>query len=181
MLAARMGALCMICALGVSACTHDAPPQLMNSRKSSARPDEFSILPTRALTQPDDYTLLPVPTPGGRNRADREPITEAMQALGGDGAGAGAGAGVSTDAALLAAAGRYGIAPGIRAVVAAEDLDYRRRHRGRLLERVFRVNVYFRAYRPQTLDSRAESDRLRRAGVQVATGDDALTPPPGAP
>ena len=174
MLAARMGALCMICALGVSACTRDAPPQLMNTRKSSARPDEFSILPTRALTQPDDYTVLPVPTPGGRNRADRDPITEAVQALGG-----GAGAAVSTDAALLAAAGRYGIAPGIRAVVAAEDLDYRRRHRGRLLERVFRVNVYFRAYRPQTLDSRAESDRLRRAGVQVATGDD--TPPPGTP
>ena len=60
-----------------------------------------------------------------------------------------------------------GVTPGIRQVTAAEDAQYRARHGRRLLEIVARTNVYYRAYRPQTLDSWAELERWRRTGVQT--------------
>ena len=39
--------------------------------------------------------------------------------------------------------------PGIRQELAAADLEFRRNNQGRLLERLFDVNVYFRTYRLQ--------------------------------
>ena len=73
------------------------------------------------------------------------------------------------DGALLTYAGRYGVSPNIRAELAAADLEFRRENDGRLLERLFNVNVYFRAYEEQTLDQYAELERMRRAGIRTSS------------
>ncbi|KIT15477.1 DUF3035 domain-containing protein [Jannaschia aquimarina] len=137
-------------------------PQLFNLRKTDRTPDEFSILPTKPLQQPPSYRELPPPMPGGNSRTDPTPNADAVAALGGNAA-----RGVGADAALIGTVTRYGIAENIRGQLAAEDLDYRRRNDGRLLERLFNVNVYFDAYEPLSLDQYAELERLRRAGVRT--------------
>lgn len=158
------GSLLLAAVLVLSACGGEGVPQLMNLRKQSASPDEFSILPTQPLVQPSDYSALPEPTPGGTNRADRDPGAEAVAALGGRPGGGGSG-----DSRLMATVTRYGVSEGIRQVTAAEDLEFRRNNDGRILERAFNVNIYFRAYRNgnQTLDRYRELERLRRAGVRT--------------
>ena len=52
-----------------------------------------------------------------------------------------------------------------RRTLAAEDLEFRRDHNPKLLERLFAVNVYFTAYAPMSLDQYAELARFRAAGV----------------
>ncbi|MEO0917644.1 MAG: DUF3035 domain-containing protein, partial [Pseudomonadota bacterium] len=74
----------------------------------------------------------------------------------------------STDGALIAYSGRFGVDPEIRAELAADDLEFRRRNDGRLLERLFDVNVYFRAYESLSLDQYRELERLRRAGIRTS-------------
>ena len=64
-------------------------------------------------------------------------------------------------------ASRFGTAADIRPMLAAEDLEFRRKHDGRLLERVFKVNVYFKAYRSMALDQYLELARWRNAGVRT--------------
>lgn len=148
-------------ALALAGCG-SGDPTLFNIRKGDRTPDEFSILPSRPLEAPPPLAALPVPTPGGANRTDRAPVAEAIAALGGNPAG-----GAGADGALVASVSRYGVQPGIRGQLAAEDLAFRRANDGRLLERVFNVTVYYRAYRAQSLDQYAELDRLRRAGVRT--------------
>lgn len=157
----KWGLLGMTAAFALSACAEKAP-QLMNLRKNSNAPDEFSILPTKPLTQPENYTALPPPTLGGANRADRDPNADLAVALGGSATG-----GARSDAGLTNASARFGVNSDIRAILAAEDLEYRRKNDGRLFERMANVNVYFKAYRPIALDKYAELERLRRAGVRT--------------
>lgn len=147
----------------LAACSNDGTPELMNIRTST--PDEFSILPNKPLEQPEDYSALPAPTPGQTNRADATPTADAVAALGGnpdaltsDRANAGEGT-------LLAHAGRYGANGNIRTVLAEEDLEYRRENNGKLLERLFNVNVYYDSYSQQSLDQQLELDRVRNRGV----------------
>jgi hypothetical protein len=116
---------------------------------------------------PENLAELPVPTPGGSNLTDRNPEAEAVAALGGR---PGATAGIpSGDAALYAHAARYGVEQGIRATLAAEDLQWRRDNNGRVLERLFNVNVYYKAYRDQRLDQQSELARWRQAGVRTSS------------
>jgi hypothetical protein len=68
----------------------------------------------------------------------------------------------------VAYAGRYGVDPRIRPSLAAADLEFRRQNDGRLLERLFNVNVYFRAYETMSLDQHRELRRLRRAGIRTS-------------
>ena len=158
---ARMAVIAAL-ATGLAACG-GGDPTLFNIRKGDRGPDEFSILPSRPLeAPPPTLTALPVPTPGGSNRTDRAPVAEAIAALGGNPAG-----GAGADAPLVASVSRYGVQPDIRGQLAAEDLAFRRANDGRLLERLFDVPLYYRAYRSQSLDQYAELDRLRRAGVRT--------------
>lgn len=161
--------------LMLAACARDAQPNLMNVRQSGEGPDEFSILPARPLELPTDLAALPPPTPGGANLSDPTPKADAIAALGGNRAAAVArgGAVPAADNALMAQAGRYGITPDIRQTLAAEDLEFRRRNDGRLLERFFNANVYFRAYRPYSLDQQRELERWRAAGARNVSA-----PPP---
>jgi hypothetical protein len=157
------GALGVVLAVALAGCAPQ-DPQLMNISSSTEGPDEFGILPTRALEMPADVAALPPPTPGGFNRADARPMDEAVVALGGQPL-ARTGSVPAADAALAARAASYGAPPDIRAVVAAEDLEVRRRKPGRFMERLFNLNTYFRAYDDQALDQHAEIDRWRRAGA----------------
>jgi hypothetical protein len=170
MVMAALGAVLLL-----SACARNAEPNLMNIRNSEEGPDEFGILPARPLELPPDLAALPPPTPGGANRTDPTPEADAILALGGNpAAGVARGGGVpAADGALLAQAGRYGTTPEIRKTLAAEDLEFRRRNDGRLLERLFNANVYFDAYRPLSLDQQQELERWRAAGVRNVSA-----PPP---
>lgn len=157
-------AIAGIAMLLLSACGGGGEPRLMNLRQTTQGPDEFAILPPKPLQMPDSLTALPDPTPGGDNRTDPTPREDAIVALGGR-----PGAGAGGDAGLLAHTARYGRAGDIRQTLAAEDLEFRRDNKGRVLERVFNVNVYFRAYRNQSLDQQAELQRWRRAGARTVS------------
>lgn len=147
----------------LAACGGKGDPQLMNLR-SGPGPDEFAIVPPKPLELPVNLAELPEPTPGGFNRTDQNPEADAAIALGGKpGAAGGIPAG---DAALYAHAGRFGVDGGIRATLASEDLEFRRDNNGRVLERLFNVNVYYKAYRKQRLDQQAELARWRALGVR---------------
>lgn len=151
----------------------DDAPRLMNIASSQRTPDEFSILPTQPLQAPPDLRALPTPTPGGGNLVDPDPRGDAARALGGR-AQVATGSVPSTDGALLARAGRFGTDGGIRETLAAEDLQFRQRRRGRPLERLFGTNMYQRAYEEQLLDRDAELRRWRAAGARTP----AAPPPP---
>ena len=164
----QAGAIIALAAL--AACGEPRDPELMNIRSQTRAPDEFAILPVKPLELPEDMAALPEPAPGAQNRTDPTPEADAIAALGGD-----VTRGRPGDNGLLAHATRFGTAPDIRQQLAAEDLEYRRRNDGRLLERAFNVNVYFKAYAPMSLDRYAELERWRRAGVRTIGA-----PPPPA-
>ncbi len=147
--------------LALCACA-TGEPRLMHLRNPDPGPDEFAILPPKALTLPEDVKTLPAPTLGGTNLTDPTPEADAILALGGNPA-----AGVSGNAGLTGYAGRYGTDPAIRAELAANDLELRRNNRGRVLERLFNVNSYFRAYSGESLDKEAELARWRARGVRT--------------
>lgn len=154
--------------LALSACGGGTKvPELMNVKSDTNGPDEFSILPPKPLEMPEDLAALPEPTLGGENRTDPRPFDDAILALGGKPQSG------SNDAGLVAYASRQGIAADIRQTLAAEDLDFRRRNDGRILEKLFNVNVYFKAYRKMSLDQHAELARWRRAGAKTPSA-----PPP---
>ncbi|MCI2399839.1 DUF3035 domain-containing protein [Aliiroseovarius subalbicans] len=158
--------------IALVACS-DKEPKLLNIKASTSGPDEFQILPTKPLEAPESFSELPTPTPGGANRTDPTPRADAIAALGGDAAKANALR--AGEGALVTHATRFGVSQGIRDVLAAEDLEWRRDNNGRLLERLFNVNVYFRAYRVMELDQYRELERLRRTGAWTPA-----VPPDGA-
>ncbi len=160
--AALIAAAAMLSACG----SRNKEPQLLNIR--SATPDEFGILPTKPLQEPENYNDLPAPTPGGRNLVDPTPHEDAVAALGGNPNAIVPSNDVpAADGALVNYAARYGRSAAIRQTLAAEDLEYRRENDGRLLERLFNVNVYFKAYEPMSLNQHAELLRWRRAGART--------------
>lgn len=156
----------LVAALFVAGCSGNRSSGLIPLRSTTPGPDEFAILPPKPLSMPENLAALPEPTPGGSNRTDPTPIADATLALGGSAAALTRPAPTS-DSAILAHATRFGVAPGIRADLAAADRDYRRRNRGRLLERVFNITVYYRVYEPLSLDQTAELERWRARGVRT--------------
>lgn len=172
MRSARVGlAVAAAALLALTACGEGRrTPTLMNVRSDTNGPDEFSILPPKPLEMPEDIAALPAPTPGGENLTDPHPNDDAILALGGKPPKAGTGTG---DSALVAYAARQGVQAGIRDTLAAEDLTWRKKHDGRLLERLFNVNVYFKAYKKMSLDQHAELARWRAVGAKTPSA-----PPP---
>ncbi|SDW29648.1 DUF3035 domain-containing protein [Roseicitreum antarcticum] len=152
----------------------DGAPRLMFAAEQHSGPDEFSIVPTRPLEMPDNLAALPEPTPAGTNRVDPVPRADVAVAMGGSAAAATRSGVPASDSALLARAGRYGVAGDIRGQLAAEDLAYREANKGRILERIFAVNVYHDAYRPLALDRYAELERWRRVGVRTPAAPPAI-------
>jgi len=156
----------LIAVLALSACNKgEKVPKLMNLTSRTRSPDEFSILPTKALSMPIDLTSLPTPTPNGTNITDPTPLADAVAALGGKPDAVTPGKVAAANGGLLGYVGRFGTSADIRTELAAEDLSYRRHHDGRLLERLFSKNVYYKAYQPMSLDAYAELHYWRRLGV----------------
>jgi len=159
-------AILLVAGLMLAGCSGDKTPQLMNVSSSGNTPDEFLILPNKPLKTPPDLSALPTPTPGGTNRVDPTPEADAVAALGGNPKHLNQTGIPASDSALMAQTTRFGMAADIRPTLAAEDLEFRRRHNGRLLERLLNVTVYFRAYQSQSLDQYAELLRWRQAGAR---------------
>ena len=157
----------LLAGLMLTACGNGRTPKLLNIEASTKGPDEFSILPNKPLVAPEDYAALPPPTPGGANRVDATPREDAVAALGGRPSALNAGGVPASDAGLINATSRYGVSRSIRRELAASDLEFRRRKDGRVLERLFNVNVYFRAYRALSLNKYAELERFRRLGIRT--------------
>lgn len=163
--------LALIAVLAMSACGNkNKDPELMNIRPRGNGPDEFTILPTKPLQAPDFAAALPSPTPGAGNITDPTPKADAVAALGGNPARVAARADGSIgrgDTTLVGHARRFGANRVIRQTLAAEDLEFRRKNDGRLLERLFNLNTYYRAYKKVSLDQYRELERFRRLGVRT--------------
>ena len=154
--------------LGLSACGNkDRDIQLRKIKHTGNGPDEFSILPSKPLEPPEDFTLLPVPTPGGSNRTDQNPRGDGIAALGGNPNALVATGVSSADSALVSYAGRYGISSGIRETLRIEDKEVRRRHGKVNILNIGPTDDYTNAYRRQWLNAYDEYYRLRRLGVTV--------------
>lgn len=163
--ARRVLALAGAAVFALAACGSGDNPRLMQMRSTSTGPDEFGILPPKALSMPKDLASLPTPTPGGANLTDPTPAADAIIALGGKPGTPGVIP--AADSGLYAYAGRKGVTPEIRQELAEEDLAYRKKNDGRLLQRVFGKNVYYSAYEKQSLDQYSELDYWRKRGVQT--------------
>lgn len=138
-----------------------------NFRLKDAGPDEFAVLPTKELEQPEDYETLPEPTLGSKNRVDLTPKRDAVVALGGkaeqlDSNQIGAG-----EQALVTAASRYGVSAGIREKLAEEDAAYRHKHRARFIGKWYTDASYLKRHKEQSLQAYDELQRLRAMGVRT--------------
>ena len=160
----RAWAIALGAVLLLSGCGGDQ--SLMNLRSDSAGPDEFGTLPTKPLEMPQDLAALPAPTLGGTNLTDPTPQADAIAALGGRPEVVTRGGVPAADGQLTRYAGRYGVQPDIRETLAIEDAEYRQKKRGKPLERLFNLNVYYQAYKPQSLDQHAELERWRARGTR---------------
>lgn len=158
-------ALLLVGAAALSGCSGGLAGSLRSAGVSSA-PDEFLVLPTKPLEMPQNLAALPVPAPGTANLVDYHPGVEAVAGL----TGRPGPAGVASGSTLVARAG--GADPQIRTALATEDVEYRRTHRGLLLERWFAKDQNALIYEDMTLDAGAEFRRLRARGYQVPS------PPP---
>jgi len=163
----------IVAAMAVSACSkkgEDGAPLLMNIKSSpDGTPDEFAILPNKPIEMPGDLAKLPEPTPGGANLVDPTPEADAVAALGGNPRLLGRETVPASDGGVVTYASRFGVSPDIRQQLRTDDVQFRRSNRGRVLERAFGVNSYFRAYNRMTLDQYAELARLRRLGVRTVS------------
>lgn len=164
----------LIAILALSACGgYERDISLRSFRSNSGGPDEFSIIPRKTLEAPDDFSSLPEPTPGGANITDLTPNADAVTALGGR-ASALALTGVpASDGAIVNHASRYGVPADIRASLAAEDEEFRRRKSRFTKIRIVRTDRYNQVYKRQALDPYRETRRFRRAGINTPTS------PPG--
>ncbi|MFD1340800.1 DUF3035 domain-containing protein [Litorisediminicola beolgyonensis] len=160
----------ILACLALAACggARNGETNLRDLRSNQPSPEEFAIVPNQPLQTPET-SALPVPTPGGTNRADLTPLSDAVVALGGR-----PGAGAAGDSALIAAATRNGVDPNVRQDLATEDYELRKR-RSIFSWQLFRRDQYERAYANQTLNADAELDAWRASGAAVR--NPSATPP----
>jgi len=150
-------------------CASINQPSLMNLRSSGSGPNEFLVVPSGPLKQPKNYSELPLPTPGGGNRTDRNPRNEVIIALGGNENFS------SRDPKLIEYVSRYGGDIDIRSILAKEDLVFREENDGLFLERMLKVNIYYKAYAEQSLDQYVELKRLNDLGVKTVSAPPKVT------
>lgn len=163
-------AVLLIAGLALAACGETT---LHDLRTGEPGPDEFSVIPAKALSAPEDFRSLPTPTPGGVNLTDQNPLGDAVASLGGRSAALQNTGVAAGDAALVNYVSRNGVPQGIRATIAQEDAAYRKR-RGFLLNfKLVKTDRYNDVYKFDQLDQQRELKRWRRAGARTPTA------PPG--
>ncbi|MCR9113588.1 MAG: DUF3035 domain-containing protein [Rhodobacteraceae bacterium] len=164
----------LILAMALPACgSRDREVTLTRFKDTGAGPNEFTIMPGKPLQSPEDYAALPAPTPGGPNLTDQNPLADGVAALGGNPAALNVGPVSARDTALVSHAGRFGVNPGIRQVLASEDVEVRRRYGRVNILNIGPNDDYNLAYRRQWLNSQAEAQRLRSLGIATPA-----SPPP---
>lgn len=142
---------------------------LHDLRTNRGTPEEFAIEPKKPLLAPESLAALPTPTPGGANRTDQTPRQDAVAALGGNPSRLTPTAGVPAgDGALVNHASRLGRDGNVRADLATEDLEFRKR-KSRFSWRLFKEDEYNRAYRRESLDPYGTLNASRRAGARTPT------------
>lgn len=166
MLAGRMtrASVTLALVLIVSACG-GRDSRIMHIERGQVTPDEFAILPSKPIEIPGDLGALPPPTPGAANRTDATPREDAVIALGGNPSSMRLDGQLSADGALIRQTTRYGVQPNVRDELAVADAEFRRRNKGKLLERWFRVPTYYDAYSGEALNQHGALEVWRRAGV----------------
>jgi len=142
---------------------------LRSFQSTSGGPDEFAVLPGKALQAPENFAALPVPTPGGENLTDQHPKGDAVAALGGRPEALKATGVAAGDGALVQHASRKGVSGNIRETLAADDLAYRTRKSRFTKFRLFKVDRYVEVYAKESLDPQREVSRWRRAGARTPT------------
>ncbi|WP_223425298.1 DUF3035 domain-containing protein [Tateyamaria pelophila] len=161
----RIIACALIAVTFLAACENNGLRQV-TSRGDG--PDEFIVVPSKPLEEPTSFTALPAPTPGGINRTDQLPLQESVEKLGGQ-RGSPTAPIPARDAALVNRASRFGVDPGIRASLAEQDAEFRRRQSRLTQIRLFPEDLYNRAYRREALDPGRTAQIYRRAGVPTPT------------
>lgn len=157
----RLIACAMIAVTFLAACENQGL-RVITSRGDG--PDEFIIVPAKPLEQPESFSALPAPTPGGFNRTDQRPLEDSAAALGGQRSSPNA-AIPGSDGALVNHASRFGRDANIRATLAAADADFRRRQARLTQIRILPEDRYNRAYRREALDASETARQFQRAGV----------------
>jgi hypothetical protein len=151
----------VICvALLVTAAACSSKTQLAPN-SDSLGPDEFGISIAKPLQAPDDFSKLPAPTPGGLNRTDATPKTDAIVALGGR-----APAQSGVDGGIVTYASRYGVDPSIRTDLAQADKRFLKL-KSASPSFPWVKSKYERAYRRLALNPWTELERLQAMGVSV--------------
>jgi len=169
-------AMLLMAAIGLSACGgYERDITLRNIQPPSSGPDKFAILPSKPLQSPANFTELPAPTPGGANLTDQNPLGDGVAALGGQPDRLVNKGIPGSDGALVRAASRHGVEPGVREALAAQDEDFRRRKSRFTKIRIVRQDLYNKVYKRETLNAQRELSRYRATtGVRTPT-----SPPPG--
>lgn len=164
----RLLGLALLLITGLAACENKG---LRTLQGTSDGPDEFIVTPVKPLAQPDSFATLPTPTPGQSNLVDLQPLAESAAALGGRRTAPGVVP--ASDAALVAHASRRGVSPTIRATLAEEDANFRKRKSRFTQIRLFPTDRYNEAYRREALDPRVVAEQYRLRGVPTPSA------PPG--
>ncbi|WP_299371400.1 DUF3035 domain-containing protein [uncultured Tateyamaria sp.] len=136
-------------------------------------PDEFIVVPSKPLQQPESFTALPTPTPGGSNLTDQRPLEDSIAALGGRATSPNAPV-PGSDGALVNHASRFGREANIRATLAEADAAFRKRQARFTRIRLVRQDFYNEAYRRESLNPGRTAEQFRRAGIPTPNA-----PPPG--
>lgn len=165
----RLFAWALAAATLVSAC---GDTNLRNLRSLGEGPDEFAVVPNKPLQEPESYSALPPPTPGGFNRTDQRPLEDGIAALGGRATSPSAPI-PGSDTALVNHTSRFGREGNIRATLAQADQEFRDRQRRLTNIRIFREDLYAQIYRRESLNPTAVATQFRRAGIPTPSA------PPG--
>lgn len=144
-------------------CSNDGTAPNLATFNPKGKPDELAIVVYDKIEKPEQLADL-TPPKQFVNRVELTPVDDALNLLGGskqrrdDAIPA-------SDNQLVAHVSRLGVDPDIRTTLAVEDLQFRSENRGRPLEILARVNLYFKAYEPFSLDPELEEIRLQQVGI----------------
>ncbi|GGX41400.1 hypothetical protein GCM10007385_06180 [Tateyamaria omphalii] len=161
----RLIACAMIAVTCLAACENKGLRQV-TSRGDG--PDEFIVVPSKPLQEPESFTALPQPTPGGFNRTDQRPLEDSAVALGGQRTSPNAPI-PGADGALVNHASRFGRDANIRATLAAADAEFRKRQSRLTQIRIVPEDVYNQAYRREALDAGKTARTFQNAGIPTPT------------
>lgn len=161
----RLIACALIAVTFLAACENKGLRQVQSRGDG---PDEFLIVPARPLEQPESFSALPTPTPGGFNRTDQRPLEDSVAQLGGQRGSPNAPV-PGGDAALVNHASRFGREANIRASLAAADAQFRKRQARLTQIRIVNDDVYAQAYRREALKAGRVAEQFRRAGIPTPT------------